>query len=70
MTAFDIPSMTTYNAKVDYRFDVGDVDMRVRLGVNNFSDERAPIADDSYGFFDDAHRDYGRFTYIDLKANF
>ena len=68
--AFKIPSMTTYNAKVDYRFDAGDVDMRVRFGVNNFSDERARIADDSYGYFDDAHRDFGRYYYFDLKADF
>ena len=64
--AFPIPSMTTYNAKFDYGFEIGETDMRVRLGINNFTDERAPIADASYGFFQDAHRDWGRSYYVDL----
>lgn len=63
---FPIPSMTTYNARFDYRFDVGDVRTRVRLGINNFTDERAPLADASYGFFQDAHRDWGRYYYVDV----
>jgi hypothetical protein len=65
-----IPSMTTYNATIDYNFDVSDVDTRVRLGINNFTDERAPIADESFGFFDDAHRDWGVYYYLDLRASF
>ncbi len=65
--AFPIPAMTTYNTKVDYSFDVRDTDMRIRLGVNNISDERAPLADGSYGFFQDAHRDWGRYWYVDLR---
>ena len=66
---FRIPSMTTYNAKFDYGFDIGDTDMRIRLGLNNFTDERAPIADESYGFAKDAHRDWGRYYYVDLKIS-
>ena len=31
-----IPAMTTYNASVDYSFDVSDVRTRVRFAVNNF----------------------------------
>ena len=50
-----------------YSFDIGDVDMRARLGINNFTDERAPISDSSYGFYQDVHRDYGRYYYIDLR---
>ena len=68
--AFDIPSMTTYNAKMDYSFDVADVDMRLRLGINNISDERAPISDSSYGFFQDAHRDWCVNYYVDLRMRF
>ena len=67
---FPIPSMTTYNAKVDYSFDVGEVDTRVRLGANNVTDERAPLADTSYGFFNDAHRDWGRYYYVDVRMRF
>ena len=65
-----IPSMTTYNAKFDYSFDVRDVDTRVQLGINNFTDARAPLADEPYGFFKDAHRDWGRYYYLDLRLRF
>jgi outer membrane receptor protein involved in Fe transport len=65
-----IPAMTTYNASIDYSFDVSDVSSRVRFGINNFTDERAPLADESFGFFDDAHRDWGRYYYLDLKVSF
>lgn len=64
---WEVPAMTTFNATVDYSFDVADVDTRVRLGVNNVTDERAPIADESFGFFSDAHRDWGRFYYVDVR---
>jgi hypothetical protein len=68
--AFAIPSMTTWNGKVDYRFLVADVDTRVRLGINNLTNERAPLADTSYGFFNDAHRDWGRYWYVDVRMQF
>ncbi|MEM9402708.1 MAG: TonB-dependent receptor [Pseudomonadota bacterium] len=63
---FGIPSMTTFNTRFDYRFDAFDVDTRVRFGINNLRNERAPIADASYGFFQDAHRDWGRHYYVDV----
>ena len=65
---FPIPSMTTFNTKFDYRFDVNETDVRVRLGINNITDERAPLADESFGFFKDAHRDWGRYYYLDLRV--
>jgi outer membrane receptor protein involved in Fe transport len=67
--AFRIGSMTTYNGKVDYNFELGSTDMRVRLGLNNITDERAPIADSSYGFYQDTHRDWGRYYYVDLRIS-
>ncbi|AWL10765.1 hypothetical protein HMF8227_00257 [Saliniradius amylolyticus] len=69
-TKYIIPAMTTYDAMVDYRFDVNDVRTRVRFGVKNLTDERAPLADDYFGFASDAHRDYGRNYYVDVKAYF
>ena len=69
-TMFVIPSMTTYNLKVDYDLTFNDVDTRVRLGVNNFTDERAPIADEPFGFAKDAHRDWGINYYLDLRFRF
>ena len=64
---FAIPSMTTYNSRFDYSFDMGAVDMRVRLGINNLFDERAPLSENSYGYYSDVHRDYGRYYYVDLR---
>jgi outer membrane receptor protein involved in Fe transport len=69
-TRYIIPSMTTYNATLDYRFDVNDVDTRVRFGIRNLSNERAPLADRYFGFFSDAHRDFGRSYYLDVRAKF
>lgn len=66
-----IPSMTTYNMNVDYRFDaLMDTRARVRLGIRNLTDERAPLADDSFGYFADMHTDLGISYYVDLRLNF
>lgn len=62
-----LPSMTTYNASFDYGFDAFGADTRVRLGVNNLGDERAPICDCRFGYWSDAHRDYGRYWYLDVR---
>ena len=63
--------MTTYNASVDYRFSVMDAeDLRVRFGVNNLTDERAPLADVRFSYFSDMHRDFGINYYLDLRLKF
>jgi iron complex outermembrane receptor protein len=69
-TKYVIPSMTTYNASIDYKFTVAGANSRVRFGVKNLTDERAPLADDYFGFSSDAHSDYGRSYYVDIKASF
>ena len=69
-TRYIVPSMTTYDATLSYRFDVMETRTRVRFGVKNLTDERAPLADRFFGYFADAHRDYGRNYYLDLKAYF
>lgn len=69
-TRYVLPSMTTYNATVDYTFDLGGAELRTRLGVNNLSDERAPLADDYFGYLSDAHSDWGRSYYLDLRVAF
>ena len=66
-TKYVIPSMRTVNASVYYNFDIGDYDARLRLAVKNIDDERAPLADRFYGFFADAHQDYGRNYYLDFR---
>jgi len=67
---FEVPSFTRYNFTADYRFDVSGVDSRIRLGVNNFTDERAPLYDRSFGFDDDSHSDWGVYYYVDLMLQF
>lgn len=67
---FDVPSFTRYNFKADYFFEVSGVDSRIRLGVNNFTDERAPLYDRSFGFDDDSHSDWGVYYYVDLMMQF
>lgn len=66
-----IPSMTTYNASLDYRFSLMDAeDLRVRFGINNITDERAPLADVRFSYFSDMHRDLGLNYYLDLRLEF
>ena len=69
-TRYVIPSMTTYDATFDYRTKVMGTKTRLRLGVKNFTDERAPLADRYFGYFSDAHTDYGRYMYLDVRASF
>ena len=66
-TRYMIPSMRTVNASVYYNFEIGDYDARIKLAVKNIDDERAPLADRFYGFFADAHQDYGRNYYLDFR---
>jgi len=66
-----LDSMQTYNASLDYRFDVfGDTRARVRLGVVNMFDERAPLDDESFGYNPDMHRDLPRSWYLDVRLDF
>ena len=62
-----MPSMTTYNANFDVQLDAFGTDTRIRLGVNNLTDERAPLCDCRFGYWSDAHRDYGRYWFLDLR---
>jgi outer membrane receptor protein involved in Fe transport len=69
-TRWRVPPMTTANVRADYQFDLSnDMELRTRIGVNNVSDERAPLADRFFGFFADAHRDLGRYYYLDLRLS-
>jgi outer membrane receptor protein involved in Fe transport len=65
-----IPSMKTVNVTAGYNFDLNGLKSRVRIGIKNLEDERAPLADKTYGYYSDAHRDYGRNYYIDLRVSF
>jgi outer membrane receptor protein involved in Fe transport len=65
-----LSSMTTYNASIDYDFSAFGADTRLRFGVNNLTDERAPICDCRFGYWSDAHRDTGRYMYVDWRLRF
>lgn len=67
-TRYWIPEFTRWNATFDYYFDPGDLKFRARLGIRNFTDERAPLADRYFGYFADAHSDYGRNYYLSLRV--
>jgi outer membrane receptor protein involved in Fe transport len=64
-----IPSMTTVNASVYYKFEVMDKDARVKLGIKNINDKRAPLADGYNGFFSDVHSDLGNNYYLDFRVD-
>ena len=67
-TRWNVPAFNTFDASLDYHMPIGGADTRLRLGAKNFTDERAPLADRYFGFFADAHRDYGRYFYIEMTA--
>ncbi|MBV1908391.1 MAG: TonB-dependent receptor [Kangiellaceae bacterium] len=58
-----IPAMTTVNMSFTYKLE----NSRIRFGVNNIADRRAPLADRYFGFFSDSHRDLGKSYYLDFK---
>ncbi len=59
-------SITTWNINADYSFDLLQSQTRLRLGINNLTNERAPLADGAFGYYADVHRDLGRSYYFDL----
>ena len=70
-TEFEVPSMRTVNAYVDYRFvAAGSLSGRVRLGGLNITDKRAPLADRFFGYFADMHQDLGARYYVEFRAEF
>ena len=66
--AYVIPSMTTLDLTMSYDFELRGNDARVRFAVKNLEDERAPTADRYYGYYADAHQDYGRNFYLDFRV--
>ena len=62
-----IPDFTTWNVSFDYTRDFFGERTRFRFGVKNVTGERAPLADRYYGYFSDAHRDYGKYYYLDVR---
>ena len=66
-----LPAYQTYNASMDYRFGAfGETDARVRVGMNNVFDARAPLSSNRFGYFSDVHTDLGRSFYADIRLDF
>ena len=60
--------MTTWNMTFDRHIKgFGDADLRLRVGIRNITDERAPLADRYFGYLSDVHSDYGRNYYFDVR---
>ena len=51
-----------------YNFDIADNPARLRFAVRNLEDERAPLADETYGYYSKTHSDYGRNYYLELRV--
>jgi len=63
-----VDKMTVFNLTLGYQFKN---DLRVRLQVKNLEDERAPLADETYGnFWGDLHTDFGRNYNIEFYKKF
>ena len=67
---YTVPAMTTMDLTLSYDFTLSGQKARVRFAVKNLEDERAPTADRYYGYYADAHQDYGRNYYLDLRVSF
>lgn len=65
-TRYNIPAMTTVNMSFTYKLE----NSRIRFGVKNIADKRAPLADNHFGYFADSHRDLGKSYYVDFKYYF
>ena len=66
-----VEDMKIINVSVDYKFQISDgIQSRVKVGINNFEDERAPLADRFFGYFADQHSDFGRYYYVDWRFTF
>jgi len=67
--AYIVPSMTTLDLTMSYDFpELSGHKARIRFAVKNLEDERAPTADRYYGYYADAHSDYGRYYYVDFTV--
>ncbi len=64
-----VPSMTTMDLTMTYDLpELSGHKARIRFAVKNLEDERAPTADRYYGYYADAHQDYGRYYYVDFQV--
>ena len=63
-----IPDMQTQNVTFSYGFDLANKPAKLKFSVRNFEDERAPLADGTYGYYSKVHEDTGRNYYLELRV--
>jgi iron complex outermembrane receptor protein len=63
-----VDEMTVFNVTLGYKFKN---DLRVRLQVKNIEDERAPLADETFGmYWGDLHTDFGKNYNVEFYKKF
>ena len=60
----------TMNVYSDYYTNFNDGDLRIRVGVNNWHDRRAPLASSRMGYFEDLDNNLRRNFYLDLRFTY
>lgn len=68
---WQIDDYQTHNAYVQYTYDDGtDSPLRLRVGVENLTDEEPPLADTSFGYLGSIHSPAGRSVYASIRKEF
>ena len=67
---WEVAPFKTRNVYADYYTDYNDADLRIRFGVNNYGDERAPLAASRMGYFEDLDNNLRRNFYVDFRVTY
>ena len=69
-STYPIPEVDIFNFNFSYKTDIAGNDIRFRIGINNITDQRAPLARGYFAYDADSHSDYGRYYYVAVKYSF
>ena len=69
---YELPSMTTVNAYVQWKGEDRSAleGLRLRVGARNLFDKMPPLYSSNYGFLGSLHSPLGRFVYFELSKDF
>ena len=67
---WEVVPFKTRNVYADYYTDYNDADLRIRFGVNNYGDDRAPLAASRMGYFEDLDNNLRRNFYVDFRVTY
>ena len=65
-----VKAYNTINGHIDYYISSNSSNSRIRLGINNITNERAPLASEIFGYYFDKHDNLGRYYYLDMSYKF